>query len=168
VTQRVEPFGRERIEATLAERARAFARPALEPAASPSLEVVAFGSGDARYAIAAEFVQRIERIGRITRLPGAPAHFAGVTNIHGQLLPLIDLRRLLADSPTENAAYVVVLGKVRADIGVVAETVLEIHTLPRDSLADGISVLDGAALLDDPRLTAGEATRPGARRGRGR
>jgi purine-binding chemotaxis protein CheW len=142
---------RERIEAVLAMRARAYAQPQADVAATPTLEVVAFGSGDARYAIAAPFVLRIERLGRVTPLPGAPAYFTGLMNLHGQLIPLLDLARLYGAPACPNAAFAVIVGSERADIGIVTESILGMH-------AGGAQLVDAAALLADPRLTIGAPT----------
>jgi chemotaxis signal transduction protein len=142
---------RERIDEELAARARAFARPQTGVAAAPALEVVAFGSGDTRYAIAAPFVRRIERLGRVTPLPGAPAHFAGLMNLHGQLIPLVDLGRLYGAPACPNAVFAVIVGAARPDVGIVTESILGMQ-------AGGAHVVDAAALLDDPRLTIGAPT----------
>jgi len=162
---------RQKIEATLAERARLLARPAVAIGVVPTVELVQFAAGDERYAIEAAFVHRLERLGAVTPLPGAARHFTGVTNFHGQLVPLVDLRVLLGATPCANAAFAVVLGEQRAEIGIVAEALLDMRALPRDAfgatalaprplvrriLSDGSAIIDGAALLADPRLVAGE------------
>jgi purine-binding chemotaxis protein CheW len=112
---------------------------------------VAFGSGDARYAIAAPFVLRIERLGRVTPLPGAPAYFTGLMNLHGQLIPLVDLACLYGAPACPNAVFAVIVGDERADIGIVTESIFGMH-------AGGAQLVDAAALLADPRLTIGAPT----------
>lgn len=149
--------GREQVDEQLAERARAFARPQTDVAAAPALEAVAFGSGDARYAIATAYVLRIERLGRITPLPGAPPHFTGLLNLHGQLIPLVDLGVLYGGPACANPAFAVIVGGERPDIGIVTESILGTH-------ATGAHAVDAAALLADPRLTVGAPTTPETRR----
>jgi purine-binding chemotaxis protein CheW len=161
---------RQHIDAVLAERARLLAQPAVEISAVPAVDVVAFSAGGERYAIEAAYVRRLERPGRITLLPGAPRHFAGVTNLHGALVPLIDLCALLGDASTANATFAIVLGNGRAEFGIVAESLHEIRAVPDDMLSappggqslvrrilpDGSAVIDAAALIADPRLVIGE------------
>jgi purine-binding chemotaxis protein CheW len=162
---------RQQVDAALAERARLLARPIVELGVVPTVDLVEFSAGNAHYAIEAAFVHRLGHLGRVTTLPGAARHFAGITNLHGQLVPLVDLGMLLGAAPCASAAFVVVLGELRAEIGIVAETLLEIRALPlhalgtpapaprpivRRIISDGTAVIDGAALLADPRLVVGE------------
>ena len=161
---------RQQVDTVLAERARLLARPAVKTSVVPMVELVHFSAGNERYAIEAAFVHRFERLGALTPLPGAARHFSGVTNFHGQLVPLVDLRVLLGAAPCPNATFAIVLGERRAEIGIVAEALLEMRALPLDALGspaqtpralvrhilpDGSAVIDGAALMADPRLVAG-------------
>jgi chemotaxis signal transduction protein len=171
VTTPTEAERRQHIDAVLAERARLLAQPVAETGVVPTLALVQFGAGNERYAIAAGHVRRLERLGSVTPLPGAPPFFAGITNIHGQLIPLVDLRVLLGAAASANATFAVVLGEGRAEIGIIAESLLEMRavaldafgatggkaTLVRHILPDGTAVIDGAALISDPRLTVGDA-----------
>jgi purine-binding chemotaxis protein CheW len=147
-------------ERILAERARMLAQPIVTEVAVPTIDLVQFSAGSERYAIAAPFVRRFERLGRITPLPGAARHFTGIINVHGVLLALIDLRVLLGGPPCTNAAFAIVIGKHRAEFALVAETLLEMRAEPageqRNVLPDGTAVLNGDALIADPRLVAGE------------
>lgn len=160
---------RQRVDAVLLERARLLARPAVEIGVIETVELIRFGAGDERYAIEAACVWRLERLGSITPLPGAPRHFAGMTNLHGQLIPLIDVRVLLGATGTATPTFGLVLGVNRAEFAVVADTLLEMRAIPVDELGsratahsivrqilpDGSAVIDGTALMADPRLVIG-------------
>jgi purine-binding chemotaxis protein CheW len=162
---------RAEIDAVLEARARMLARPFAHDEAVPSAELVQFSAGNERYAVEAQFVHRLERVGRVTPLPGATRHVAGLTNIHGQLVPLIDLRVLLGAAPSTTAPFAVVLGDQRAELGILADELGEIRILPLDQLAapapqrpivrqvlaDGAAIIDAAALLADSRLVAANA-----------
>ena len=164
----VESERRRQIDAVLVERARRLARPAIEIAVKPTIDLVVFSTGNERFAVAAELVYRLERLERVAPVPDAARHFAGITNFHGQFVPLVDLGLLLGSVPCANPAFAVVLGERRADIGLLAETLLDMPALPLDTFgspapaprplvhhitAGGVAVIDGAALLADPRLT---------------
>jgi purine-binding chemotaxis protein CheW len=160
------------IDRILAERARLLTQPIVTEVAVASVDLIAFSAGNERYAIAAPFVQRLERLDRITPLPGAAAHFTGIINVHGQLMALIDLRLLLGGAPCTNASFAVVVGAERTEFGIIAESLLDLQPVPLDTLhapdgaraivqrllPDGTAVIDGPALLADPRLIAGEET----------
>lgn len=159
------------IEAVLTERARLLARPTVEAGTVETIGLIAFSAGNERYAVEIGFVHRLEPCTRVTLLPGAPRYFAGITNLHGQLVPLVDLGVLLGAPACANAAFSVVLGNERAEIGLLADALLDIRTLPRDVFRkaasgprplvrhitfDGVAVIDGAAVIADPRLVAGD------------
>jgi purine-binding chemotaxis protein CheW len=53
------------------------------------------------YALPIKQVQEINRVGEITRLPNAPAQIAGVINLRGRIIPVIELKRRLQLGPTQ-------------------------------------------------------------------
>ena len=156
------------IDAVLLERARLLARRTDLVSAVPMAQLLAFAAGHERYAIDVTFVYRLERCARVTPLPGATRQFSGIMNVHGQLVPLVDLCVLLGSPACPNPAFAIVLGSARAEIGIVAQALIEMREIPQETLAastpaprpivrhitaDGIAVIDGAALIADPRLT---------------
>jgi purine-binding chemotaxis protein CheW len=179
----------ERARALMDERARALAR-VPEEAASVArvLEVVVFDLGDECYAVETVHVREVVRLGGLTPLPGAPDFLAGVTNLRGQILAIFDLRRLFGAPPQRagEPSRVVVLGAGRAEFGVLADTVHTVATLAEERVRepqapvagaaraylrgvtpDGWILLDGTALLRDPRLAIdqaeeGSAPQPGS------
>jgi len=164
----------EQVEAVLAQRARALAA-AAEPVVdrSAGLDMVVLRIADERYAVAATCVCRAVGAADIAPVPGAPPILLGVMNLHGEVLPVFDPRRLLglAAHPVGETAKVVVLGSDGPELGLVVDAADQVvrlaadqlHTAP-DSLAperrelllgvtqDGVIVLDGPKLLADARL----------------
>jgi purine-binding chemotaxis protein CheW len=59
------------------------------------LKIIAFDLGEEVYGLNIDYVQSIERITPITRVPNAPTHVKGVINLRGNVIPIVDLRRLL-------------------------------------------------------------------------
>lgn len=53
---------------------------------------VAFKVGNADYVISADEVLHLESFTSATRVPGAPAFVAGLVQVRGRLVPVIDLR----------------------------------------------------------------------------
>lgn len=163
--------------AILAERARLLARvPAVPAGASEILSVMIFTLGNERYAVESRFLRGIVRVTDITPVPETPDFFAGVTNVRGEILALVDLRKLFGIAVTglTDLSRIVVLGLERAELGLLADAVHEVMTLRRDALLeppgpvagigpdtllgvteDALIVLDGEALLADPRLFVG-------------
>lgn len=55
---------------------------------------VVFSVADTELALPAALVRQLESYQGATRIPGVPAHVAGIIQIRGQVIPVIDLRRL--------------------------------------------------------------------------
>jgi len=77
----------------LSHGARRYARPV------PELRnVIVFAIGAARYAVELRWVREVVTLGFVTAVPTAPAALGGVVNLHGTILPVLDLAALL-DQP---------------------------------------------------------------------
>jgi purine-binding chemotaxis protein CheW len=170
-SQRLSP---ERARAILEERARLLARvPTLAAQAAEMVEVLIMALGPERYAVPTEHLREVFRFQEFTPLPGATGHLLGIINVRGQILALFDLANLLGVTaqPTSDHSRILVLGEARAEFGVVADAVYEVARLRTDEIFEApgsvassvrpflrgvteqaLLVLDGAALLQDPRL----------------
>jgi purine-binding chemotaxis protein CheW len=62
---------------------------------------VAFKVGNAEYVIAAEQVLHLETFSEATHIPGAPAFVAGLVQVRGKLVPVVDLRSRFGLAPAE-------------------------------------------------------------------
>lgn len=162
----------DRVRAILEERARAAARPlAAAPSAGSLLEVIRMRIGGEEYALPTACVREVLKRCDIAPLPGAPDYLAGVANLRGQIVAVFDLRRLLGLSVAVEPTRIIVLGQDRIEFGILAESVDSVELVPGDIIkeapasiqgvarellrgvtADGVSLIDGAVLFDDPRF----------------
>lgn len=143
------------------------------PDSSEILEVITFPLGKERFALETAFVREVYRAGDITPLPGSPPFVVGLTNLRGQVLAVMDLRRFFGMAETQAGKHqqIVVLGRERVEFGIQVDDVYEVANLrleeifePPGSVAgaardylrgvtqSALSVLDGAALMEDERL----------------
>ncbi len=60
-----------------------------------SFQHIVFSIDSQRYALPLTAVERIIRVVEILPVPGAPPILLGVINVHGQMLPVFDVRRWL-------------------------------------------------------------------------
>lgn len=160
-----------RDQAILDDRAQRLARPPTAETPTDTVGLLKFDLARERYAIETTFVRRIARLPRISPVPGVPDHFVGVINLNGEIVPIIDLRRLLGTSGGDSteSQRVIVLGRDRAELGIIVDATDEISTINielldkpasthtdqafvRTVLHDALVVLDGATLLNDSRL----------------
>ncbi|WIG93591.1 chemotaxis protein CheW [Myxococcus sp. SDU36] len=162
----------EEATALLEKRARALSReprPQVDP--GTLREVVRFKAAGQRYALESRFVLEVVRAPELVTLPGAPPVLRGLTLMHGEVLPVVELAPLFGRAPSDAAGPLLVLGVGRAELGVRTEEVEEVTMLvgsellaPPISLSDtaghlvsaadrdGSLVLEGEALLGDSRL----------------
>jgi len=140
-----------------------------------------------RYAIPILAVREIQAYSAPTPLPRVPPHVRGVLNLHGEIVPVVDLRLRvgMTEQPYGRLAVTVFVGAGSQVVGLIvdaASRVLDIEhgqIKPPPEMADGIDVsfiagiarsgdrvivvLDIDALLrGDPALAAPAATQQGA------
>ncbi|MBI4501608.1 MAG: purine-binding chemotaxis protein CheW [Gemmatimonadetes bacterium] len=122
----------ERVREVLEERARRLARPATPPPAGGTLEVITFALANEVYAIESRYVVEVFRLTELSPLPGAVPPVFGVTAWRGELLVILDLRRVLGISAAtlNDLGRVIVLGEERPAFGILADAVREVATLP--------------------------------------
>lgn len=158
----------ERALQILDERARVLAEPPpAEHSTVETIDVIRFGLAHERYAVEARFVREVLRMRAFTPVPGAAAFVLGVSNIHGELLPLFDLQHFFNLSPKDvtDLSRIIVMGEERAEFGVLADEVYPVSAVPLQAISaaskvqlglrayvrgvtkEALIVLDGHALL---------------------
>ncbi|MGE3457048.1 MAG: chemotaxis protein CheW, partial [Kofleriaceae bacterium] len=63
---------------------------------------VTFRVGTAEYALPASQVLHLESYEAATRVPGTPAYVAGLVQVRGRVVPVVDLRRRFGLPPTDH------------------------------------------------------------------
>jgi chemotaxis signal transduction protein len=151
----------------LEERARRLAMRSRDAVLDRQIEVLYFRIGSERYAIETRFVVRVARISAPTPIPEVSKAFAGVGNLQGEIVALVDLAALLGGSGCANAEHAILLGEQRVEFGILANEVEYVGTIALDDstergspgtgcvlsvLPDARIMLNGEGLLADPRL----------------
>ena len=70
----------------------------------PLAKFVIFRLAEQGYAIPMQRVLETDRMPRVTFVPGLPSSLRGITNLRGDILPIVDLRQLLGLGETELTA----------------------------------------------------------------
>ncbi len=169
------------------EQQAAAARPDGEVAALTQLggKYMTFQLAREVYGLEILAVREIIGLMEITRVPRAPAHFRGVINLRGRVIPVVDLRAKFGMEPveaTEQTVIIVVQCQVdgRAlTLGLLVDLVLEVLTIEGSQIEPppdlGARSIEGfirgvgktahgvAFLLDTARILSGQDARaPGA------
>jgi purine-binding chemotaxis protein CheW len=105
---------------------------------SETLELLCFRVGERVFALDIMGIREILRSHTVTPVPSAPDGVAGVLNLRGELLPVVDLHRALLRAPTdqrpEDAKLVVARAAGRV-AGVQVDQVLEVVSVEAAELS---------------------------------
>ena len=90
----------------------------------PPERFVVFRLAEKSYGIAMQRVLETDRMPRVTFVPGLPSSLRGITNLRGDILPIIDLRQLLGWGETELTAgnrLIVVKSTADSQVGLIVD-----------------------------------------------
>lgn len=110
--------------------------------------------GSSRYAVSMSDVAEVAPLPALTRVPGVPDWLPGVANWRGRMLPVLDLRPLLATPvvPLASSARLLVLTRGDLVVGLVTEAVPGVYDAPLTDCAPPPTTVTGEAA----RLVSGQ------------
>ena len=109
------------------------------------LEVVSFMLGQEKYGVETRYVREVCPLNELTPLPGTPPFVLGIVNVRGQVLSVIDIRKLF-DLPQKGVGdldRVIVLQHGGMEFGILANSILGVVQVPTDDLQPSLPTLDG-------------------------
>lgn len=167
---RFEPSAEEKSR-ILRDRAQELAREAREEAGT-RLDVVEFRLAHETYGIEPEFIREIFPLKTLTPIPCTPPFVLGVTNVRGEILSVLDLKRFfdLPEKGLTDFTKVIVLHSAAMTFGILADSVVGTRSIPVDEIQPAFSTLtdlreeylkgvttDRMAILDGERVLSDEA-----------
>lgn len=119
--------------------------------------LVVFTLGETRYALRLAAVDRVVRIVEINPLPQAPEIVAGVINMQGRIIPVINVRRRfrLAEREIALTDQLVIAHTARRPVGLVVDAVADVIEYSSNDIAaaegvfPGLEYVEGVAKLPD-------------------
>ncbi len=95
-------------------------------------QIVVFELGSEHYGVNIACVQSIIKLQPITQLPHAPGFVEGVTNLRGNVLPVIDLRKRfgLSMQKVDKHSRIMVVSFEQTEVGMIVDGVSEVLTVP--------------------------------------
>lgn len=160
--------------AILRRRARALAQePAQVSLGTALLEIVEFRLGTETYGFEAAFVREVYPLKAFTPLPGVPPFVLGIVNVRGQILSIIDLRKLfeMPERGLRQLNKLLILRNEQMEVGIMADDILGARSIALDALqaapptiagtgaqylrgitADRVILLAAEGLLNDRQL----------------
>ncbi len=99
-------------------------------------QFVIFRLQDTDFAVPIEQVWRIVPLTDSTRVPHTPEFIKGVINLHGSIVPVVDLKKRfgLADTPYGEEARIIVVEEGGQQVGMTVDGVTEIAWLPEENI----------------------------------
>jgi purine-binding chemotaxis protein CheW len=171
------------LEQVFARRAEALAVAGPSDARDDTFEALVFAVGVELYAFPGTQVHEVRPLGWLTPLPGTPPSIAGLINVRGRIVTVVDLRPLIG-MPSGDAPgmSVVLVSHHGGNVGVLATDRPTMRLLRTDELAEPppgalsgldsscvrgvtpglVAVLDAERLLVDPRLVVQHEVLPKA------
>ncbi len=124
------------------------------------MKVLVFSIGADRYGLALTDIARVLPVATLKQVPLAPSYVAGIMDLHGQPVPVIDLSHLAGVPPEQiwfDTRIILVdyplINGITAHLGLLAEHVTGIATLDAASLHD--AGVTSAAFLGQVASTDG-------------
>jgi len=126
-----------------------------------------------RYAIDTSFVREVHPLKDITALPGTPPFIAGIVNVRGRIVSVVDLKQFF-DLPVRGLTdlnKVVILDDGQMEFGLLVDAIVGVQRLALDTIqskpatltgvrtgyllgvtAEPTVILDAAKILGDPAI----------------
>ena len=105
--------------------------------AGEDLQLVTFLLGKEEYGIPIARIQEIDRLSKITQTPRAPKFVEGVTNLRGEVIPVLSTRTLFAleNKDSDDRTRVIIVDLGGAKTGLVVDSVREVLSIPARNIA---------------------------------
>jgi purine-binding chemotaxis protein CheW len=146
----VEEATQEVLEQTWARRADQMARVIEEEEAEEQIQVVPIRLGYEVYGLETNYVFDIRPLDNITPVPRVPNWVAGVTNLRGRVVSVLDLAVFFGLPPVEvdnnhkpTKQNLIVVETPAMEIALVADEVLMIESLPLSKIQEATSAVRG-------------------------
>jgi len=114
----------------------------------PSIrQLVVFRLAEQQYALPLSAVERVLPMVAVSPLPQAPAIALGVINLHGQVVPVLDMRRCFGFPPRDYGltAHLLVVRTTRRTLALPVDEVLGVREVAAAAVTAPEAVLPGIA-----------------------
>jgi len=134
------------IAAILRARAQILARPPpSHDSASTALEVIEFALAHERYALETSCVTAVHALEALTPLPGTPPFIAGIVNVRGRIIAVLDIRKFfdLPEAGITDAHQIMLVRSGDMEFAILADLVIGARSIPSESIQSSLPTLTG-------------------------
>jgi len=110
-----------------------------------SIEVVIFQLAYETYGIETAWVREVYPLKDLTPLPCTPGFVAGIVNVRGQVISVIDIKKFfdLPEKGLTDLNKVIILSNGVMEFGILADSVVEVKSIPLNKIQAGLPTLTG-------------------------
>jgi purine-binding chemotaxis protein CheW len=96
------------------------------------MQMLTFTLDNVLYGVNVHQVREVKNFEGVTPVPYAPDYVKGVTNLRGEVIPVIDLRKRfgITGKKDENANIMIIV-QDKHPVGIMVDSVMEVLTLPK-------------------------------------
>lgn len=137
--------GPEKWQAILKARAQALAQVPEQDETTECIEIVAFLLAYETYGIETRHVREVYPLKDLTPVPCTPPFVAGIVNVRGQVLSVVDLKKFfeLPERGLTDLNKVIVLSDGLMEFGVLADAIVDVRHVPLGKIQPGLPTLTG-------------------------
>jgi purine-binding chemotaxis protein CheW len=109
------------------------------------IEIVEFVLGPERYGIESSLIREIHPLNEFTPLPCTPAFVLGLVNVRGQILSIIDIKKLfdLPEKGLTDLNKIIIVHAHSVELGILADTILGTRSIAPEELHPALPTLTG-------------------------
>jgi purine-binding chemotaxis protein CheW len=138
----------EALQQAWTQRAAQMALTLQEQEQGEQVEVVVIRLGCEKYGLDVQYIYDIRLEENITRVPRTPDWVAGVVNLRGQILSVVDLQRYLGlpateKTPESGTRHLLLAQSPQMELALLVDEVLSIQNLPANGIQEAASVVRG-------------------------
>ena len=109
------------------------------------IEIIEFTLAAEIYGIESAFVREVYPLKEFTPLPGVPSFILGIVNVHGQILPVVDLKKFfnLQEKGLGELNKMIILSDGMMEFGILADVILGSRLIPVDAIQPPLPTVTG-------------------------
>ncbi len=132
-------------QSILKARAQALAQAPEQAEETECLEVVTFMLAYETYGIETAWVREVYPLKDLTPLPCTPSFVAGIVNVRGQVISVIDIKKFfdLPEKGLTDLNKVIILSYGVMEFGILADAVVDVRNIPLGKIQSGLPTLTG-------------------------
>jgi purine-binding chemotaxis protein CheW len=99
------------------------------------VQMLTFTLDNVLYGVNVHQVREVKNFEGVTPVPYAPDYVKGITNLRGEVIPVIDLRRRFGiTGKKDETTNIMIIAQDKHPVGVMVDSVMEVLTLPKKDI----------------------------------